>query len=57
MRKVVASADVSLDGVVTHPVRWSGDFWTEEVDRLNVDLLFGNDALLLGRGSPSRSPR
>lgn len=49
MRKIIATAMMSLDGVIGDPHLWSFDYWSEESEQLNHDQLFGSDALLLGR--------
>lgn len=48
MGNVTLAIYVSLDGVVEEPT-WTGPFWNDELARLQKDLLFASDALLLGR--------
>ena len=49
MRKLVESTFVTLDGVISSPERWGSPFWNDEHANYAHDLLFGADALLLGR--------
>jgi dihydrofolate reductase len=49
MRKLIASTDVTLDGVIESPEQWSLQFWTDEMQKYAYDQLFASDALLLGR--------
>ena len=48
MRTVVAAEYVTLDGVMEAPA-CTGPYFNEELAKLQSDLLFGSDALLLGR--------
>ncbi|MFL6137916.1 MAG: dihydrofolate reductase family protein [Frankiaceae bacterium] len=48
MSKVTAAEYVGLDGVVEAP-QWTAPFWSEDLATAQKDLLFANDALLLGR--------
>src|SRR3954454_15118671 len=48
MRKVIAAEYVAVDGVMEDPV-WTGQFWSDELAKLQYDLLFASDAQLLGR--------
>lgn len=48
MRKVIAAEYVSLDGVIEEPA-WTGPYFDEDLGKLQQDLLFASDALLLGR--------
>jgi len=55
--KIVAAEYVSVDGVMQDPGGvgeieaggWTGPYWNDELAKLQADLLFGSDALLLGR--------
>jgi dihydrofolate reductase len=49
MRKLVESTFVTLDGVISAPQEWSPPYWDEEHAAYARTLLFGADALLLGR--------
>jgi dihydrofolate reductase len=49
MRKVIASTYVTLDGYIDNPHLWSLEYGSEETAGYAKDLLFGADALLLGR--------
>ena len=49
MRNVVVSMNVSLDGVIEAPERWSFPFWSDELSRSAHAELLRSDALLLGR--------
>ncbi|GCE28494.1 pyrimidine reductase [Dictyobacter alpinus] len=49
MRKVVASLQMTLDGVVADPQNWSFQFNSDEQMKYKFDELFSADALLLGR--------
>jgi dihydrofolate reductase len=57
MGKIVAAEYVTIDGVMQQPggvgefeyAGWSGPYWSDELAKLQTDLLFASDALLLGR--------
>ena len=50
MRKLIVSAQVSLDGVVEAPERWAAPFWDDPgAYRYALDELRGAGALLMGR--------
>ena len=49
MRKLIESTFVTLDGVISSPEQWGPPYWNEEHNQYSRDLLFGADALLLGR--------
>ena len=57
MRRIVAEAFLSLDGVTEDPGRfgefahrgWTVPYWNDEIARWHTDQLFASDALLLGR--------
>jgi dihydrofolate reductase len=49
MRKIINSTYVSLDGQIQEPQHWSMNFWTQDHTDYANDLLFGADALLMGR--------
>ena len=49
MGKLTVTSFITLDNVVEDPHLWSGDFGSEDADKLNLDLLLDADALLLGR--------
>lgn len=51
MRKLVATAFTSLDGVIKDPGEWQGPFFDADASRIARDRLFASDALLLGRGT------
>ena len=66
MGKIVISENVSLDGVVQDPTGdegfrhggWFGQIKDRpEVGKLALDEALGAEALLLGRGAMSSSPR
>lgn len=48
MRKVIAAIYLSLDGVMENPA-WTVPYWDEDLAKLQRQLLFASDALLLGR--------
>lgn len=48
MRKIIVAEYVSLDGVMEEPA-WTGPYFNDELAKLQLDLLFASDALLLGR--------
>ncbi len=48
MRKIVAAEYLTLDGVMEEPA-WTAPYWSDELGKLQHDLLFASDALLLGR--------
>jgi dihydrofolate reductase len=55
--KIVAAEYVSVDGVMQDPAGtegaevggWTNPYWNDELAKLQTDLLFASDALLLGR--------
>jgi dihydrofolate reductase len=50
MRKLIESTFVTLGGDISAPQDWAGPYLSgEEIDAYARDLLFGADALLLGR--------
>jgi dihydrofolate reductase len=49
MRKIVASTFITLDGVMENPHLWSSQFFDEDYNKFNTELLFASDTLLLGR--------
>ena len=57
MGKIVAAEYVSVDGVMQDPGGvgeievggWTNPYWNDELAKLQADLLFASDALLLGR--------
>jgi dihydrofolate reductase len=59
MRKLIETTFVTLDGVVADtspssvphaaPEKWGASYWDDEHAAYAHDLLFGSDALLLGR--------
>ncbi|MGR6916794.1 dihydrofolate reductase family protein [[Actinomadura] parvosata] len=49
MRKLVESTFVTLDGVISDPHVWGQPYWDAEHNAYSAKLLFGADALLLGR--------
>jgi dihydrofolate reductase len=48
MRKIIAAEYVSLDGVMEHPA-WTGAYWDEDLAAAQSELMYGCEALLLGR--------
>ncbi|WP_100013139.1 dihydrofolate reductase family protein [Lentibacillus sediminis] len=57
MRKIIVTEFITLDGVMEDPGGgdkskyggWSGQYWSDEVEKFKHDELFASDALLLGR--------
>jgi dihydrofolate reductase len=49
MRKLVESTFMTLDGVISNPHHWSPPYWDDEHGAYAKKLLWGADALLLGR--------
>jgi dihydrofolate reductase len=49
MRKLIESTFVSLDGDISAPQDWGPQYWNDEYWDYTNRLLFGADALLLGR--------
>ncbi|MFI6900706.1 dihydrofolate reductase family protein [Nonomuraea sp. NPDC050394] len=49
MRKLIESTFMTIDGVISSPEKWSSPYWDESYEGYARDLLFGADALLLGR--------
>lgn len=47
--RLVESTLLTLDGVISSPEQWSPPYWNEEHNAYARELLFGSDALLLGR--------
>ena len=48
MRRITLSMYVSIDGIYENP-SWTMPYWNDELARLQKDLLFSSEALLLGR--------
>ncbi|ANU26962.1 dihydrofolate reductase family protein [Planococcus versutus] len=48
MGKIIVAMYVTLDGVMEEP-SWTAPYWDDELAKFQLDLLFGSDALLLGR--------
>jgi len=48
MGKIVVAMYLTLDGVMEEP-SWTAPYWDDEIAKFQLDLLFGSDALLLGR--------
>jgi dihydrofolate reductase len=49
MRKIINSTILSLDGVIDDPGRWSLAYFGEDAGEHASELLYGCDALLMGR--------
>lgn len=49
MRKLVESTFVTLDGVIDNPQVWGPAYWDDDHGSYAHKLLFGADALVLGR--------
>jgi hypothetical protein len=49
MRKLIESTFVSLDADISTPQDWGAQYWNDEYWDYTNKLLFGADALLLGR--------
>jgi dihydrofolate reductase len=49
MRKIIVGENVSLDGVMEAPEKWSFPFQNEETGKVVSDSMSACDALLLGR--------
>jgi dihydrofolate reductase len=49
MGKLIESTFMSLDGSISDPQKWSPPYWDDEHHDYAHGLLFGADALLLGR--------
>lgn len=49
MRRVINSTYMSIDGVVQEPQRWTFGYRSEDAARYAHELLFGADALIMGR--------
>jgi dihydrofolate reductase len=48
MGTIIAAEYVALDGVIEAPA-WTGPYFNDDLAKLQADLLFASDALLLGR--------
>lgn len=51
MRKLVESTFTTLDGVISDPQKWGPPYWDDEHHGYAQRMLFGADALLLGRAT------
>ncbi|HEX8863652.1 MAG TPA: dihydrofolate reductase family protein [Actinomycetes bacterium] len=51
MRKLIESTFTTLDGVINDPQRWGPPYWDDQHAGYARKLLFGADALLLGRAT------
>jgi dihydrofolate reductase len=49
MRRIVASFNMSLDGVVDHMEEWHFQYFGEDAQEFARDQLWASDALLMGR--------
>jgi dihydrofolate reductase len=49
MGTLTVTSFITLDNVVEDPHLWSGDFQSDDTEKLNLDVLLNADALLLGR--------
>lgn len=49
MRKVIASVYTTLDGYIDNPQNWSLKYWDDDYSEYGSRLLYGSDALLMGR--------
>jgi dihydrofolate reductase len=49
MRKIIVSANLSLDGVMAHPERWSMQYWSAEHETAAAEQLSTAGSLLMGR--------
>src|SRR3954452_10415302 len=49
MGKLTVTTFITLDNVVEDPHLWSGEFQSEDTNKLNLDVLLESDSLLLGR--------
>ena len=49
MRKLIESTFTTLDGVISDPQKWGPPYWDDEHAGYARTLLFGADALVLGR--------
>lgn len=49
MRKLIETTFVTLDGVISDPQNWGTAYWDDQHMGYARKLLFGSDALLLGR--------
>jgi dihydrofolate reductase len=49
MSTLIESTFVTLDGVISSPADWGAPYWNDEHSSYGRPLLFGADALLLGR--------
>ncbi|AIY06906.1 pyrimidine reductase [Planococcus sp. PAMC 21323] len=48
MGKIIVAMYLTLDGVMEEP-SWTAPYWDDEIAKFQLDLLFGSEALLLGR--------
>ena len=48
MGNLMAAEYLSLDGVMEDP-KWTAPYWSKDIAKLQHELLFASDALLLGR--------
>ncbi|MFI6299779.1 dihydrofolate reductase family protein [Nonomuraea sp. NPDC050790] len=49
MRKLIESTFMTIDGVISSPEKWSAPYWDDAYAGYASELLYGADALLLGR--------
>ncbi len=49
MRRVINSTYLALDGVVEEPQNWTFDYRSDDAAQYAHDLLFGVDAVIMGR--------
>ncbi|MFC5285812.1 dihydrofolate reductase family protein [Actinokineospora guangxiensis] len=49
MRKIIASVNMSLDGVIDHQEQWHFQYFGDDAGTFAMNQLFASDALLMGR--------
>lgn len=49
MRKIIASFNMSLDGVTDHMEEWHFQYFDQDAQTFAMEQLFSSDALLMGR--------
>ncbi|PZF80965.1 dihydrofolate reductase family protein [Jiangella anatolica] len=49
MRKIIESTFTTIDGSISDPQVWGQPYWDEQHNDYNAKLVYGSDAMLLGR--------
>ncbi|MFI5621784.1 dihydrofolate reductase family protein [Streptomyces sp. NPDC051567] len=51
MRKIISTTNISLDGAMDKLEEWHFGYWSDDLGKHAEKLLFGSDAILMGRAT------